>query len=121
MSAIAFAGHDQTLQNELARRQLDDKLLLNDYGEVSETGSTQELVKQLSKADKEHLNDYEHVVPYLINGVDTNRETLDQKTKKIGGSGCYDGCGVLSGSVITNIPAKQIRLDTYKKDKNQGN
>jgi hypothetical protein len=79
MSAIALAGHDQTLQNELRRRQVDDKLLLNDYGEVSETGSTQDLVKQLTKTDKENLHDYEHVVPYLINGVDTNRETLDQK------------------------------------------
>ena len=114
LTSLALARLDKRdLTSQLSNHALDADLLLNDYGEVTETQSNTDIVDRLVGDDNQHLVDYEHVVPYLLGSNGKNQKTLDDKTKRIGGSGAYQGRGELSGTIVTNIPAQQVRLDTY--------
>ncbi len=67
LTSLALARLDRRdLTSQLSNHALDANLLLNDYGEVTETQSNTDIVDRLVGDDNQHLVNYEHVVPYLL-------------------------------------------------------
>ena len=90
LTSFALARLDRRdLTSQLSNYAVDTDLLLNDYGEVTETNSNTNIVDALVGDKDQRLVDYEHVIPYLLGSDGKKQITLDEKTKKIGGSGAY--------------------------------